>query len=247
MFRSSLFGLAALALVAATPAAAITTSLGQTWDFEPDAWARGTTADSAYFGWDTLEGSGVFLSAGQILDDTTPDLGTSASSRLFQGTDGLADPTPTIYGHRSGSGNYYSGFISGANVDDTISGVAPASGAGGFTTVLVQALGQPGNSVTGITFDAGAGWTQTANLYGQYPDGTGAYWQEWTAPGANVAFAVNFDSPAGTSSLALDAFQIDTFWSATGPVTNTVTVVPEPGTALLLGLGLASLAGARRR
>ena len=247
MLKNSLFGLAALVLFAADPAAAITTSLGQDWDFEPDAWARGTTANSAYFGWDNLEGSFQFLSAGQILDDTTPDLGTSSSSRLFQGTDGIANPSPTFYGHRSGSGNYYSGFIPGSGVDDTISGVAPASGSGGNTTLVVQLIGQPETFVENLSFSAGPGWTKTSDLYGFYADGTGAYWQEWTAPGDNLSFDININRLPGTSSIAIDAFQVDTYWTPGAAVTNSISIVPEPGTALLMGLGLAGLAGSRRR
>ena len=40
-------------------ASALTTSLGQSWNYAPDAWSRGTTADSAYFGWDNFEASGT--------------------------------------------------------------------------------------------------------------------------------------------------------------------------------------------
>ncbi|MEM9177253.1 MAG: PEP-CTERM sorting domain-containing protein [Myxococcota bacterium] len=50
-----------------------------------------------------------------------------------------------------------------------------------------------------------------------------------------------FDVISPTDSLATD-------WNnSVGNATFTVTIVPEPGTALLMGLGLAGLAGTRRR
>ncbi|MEM8679054.1 MAG: hypothetical protein AAGF97_06865, partial [Planctomycetota bacterium] len=107
-FRGTLalsFGLCLATIAQAQP---VITSLGQTWSYEPDAWSRGTSADSAYFGWDNMEGSGSFLGFGQVLDDSTPDLGTATpNARFFQGADGVNDPSPTDYGHRSGSGNFY--------------------------------------------------------------------------------------------------------------------------------------------
>lgn len=252
--KPQVFFVFCLAILTAAPALAVTTSLGQEWNYEPDAWARGTTADSAWFGWDVLDGSGVFLSHGQVLDDTTPDLGTATpSSRLYQGTDGVADPSPTTYGHRSGSGNYYTGHPSGPGsnnaVDDTITGVAPSSGTGGHTTILLQAIGQPQSSAAGIEWTA-PGWTKTSDLYGQEANGTGVYWQEWTAPGNDLPFSVNLDGPEGSSSYALDAFQVDTFWTdGAEPIISSRTMIgiPEPSSLVLTVLGLFALAGLRRR
>ena len=249
-----LLALSVVAVAAGTPANALTTSLGQSWDYEPDAWTRTSDADTGFMGWDLLESSSSPLGFGNILDDSTPDLGVALpGARFYQGTDGLIDPSPTDYGHRSGSGNYYSGFAGSVlNVDDTITGAAPASGTGGYTTLLVQAIGQPGNPVPGIELVASAGWTKVTDLYNVELDGTGVYWQEWTAPGDNLAFSIDLNGPIGSSSYALDAFTVDTYWTdGQVPVVNTRTQigVPEPSSVALVALviGVGSVYMARRR
>ncbi len=240
-------------------AAAITTSEGQAWDLTPDAWVRGNTADTAYFGWDVLEASGETLGFGQVLDDTTPDLGnaiTATGVRFFQGSDGILDPSPTTYGHRSGSGNYYSGMMAGHTAHDTFTATAPASGTGGFTTVVLQLIGgngyspdgDGGNIVDDLSFTISGGdadWTLQNSLYGINEFGSGMYWLEWTAPGSSLEFSILMTSTEIHRSL--DAFQIDTHWSATGPVVNGITSIPEPGAGLLLLGGGALLAMRRRR
>ena len=150
-----------------------------------------------------------------------------------------------MYGHQSGSGNYYSGFPGNAFADDTLTGVAPASGSGGSTTLLLQVIGslpaqgQGANSIDSLSFDADVAWTKTSNLYGQLADGTGLYWQEWTAAGDNVPFTIDITS--ALSSIAIDAFQIDTYWTpSTTPVVNSRTSIgiPEPATLLMLVSGV---------
>ncbi|MEM1083392.1 MAG: PEP-CTERM sorting domain-containing protein [Verrucomicrobiota bacterium] len=248
MTNKTILTAACLSLLASGSSFGFVTSMGQSWDYEPDSWSRGSGADTAFFGWDVLDASGVFISAGQVLDDSTPDLGVGTTgARFYQGTDGTANPAPTFYGHRSGSGNYYSGFLPAAGVDNTITGTAPASGSGGHTTIVLQAIGQPENSVSGISWTASAGWTKVKDLYGTEGDGTGVYWQEWTATGDNLSFSIDLNGPPGSSSYGLDAFTVDTYWTDGGSAAaNSITIVPEPSSALLIGLA-ASVFGFRRR
>ncbi|MEM9481132.1 MAG: hypothetical protein AAGA58_15880 [Verrucomicrobiota bacterium] len=237
----------------ASPSLAFITSLGQAWDYEPDAWVRTNDSDTNFYAWDLLESSGVGLSFGTVLDDATPDVGVDpTTARLFQGTDGIADTSPTVYGHRSGSLNYYSGFISGPaipRVDDTISGVGSGSGVGGFTTLVIQLTGQPGQPVAGLTIAETTGWTLTSSLYGTEPDGTGLYWAEFTSPGVSVPFSVDINGAVGASNdYGIDAFSVDTFWtSGASPVLNSRSFIPEPSSALLVGLFSSMLCLRRRR
>jgi hypothetical protein len=253
-----LAALAAAALAAPAIAAPITTVDGQLWESEPDAWTRGNTADTSHFGWDLLETGNPTLSFGRILDDTTPDIGaptTATQTRWFQGSNGVAGPLPTAYGHRSGSGNYYSGFGTGDLANDIVTAFTPSSGAGsaGFTTVVLQVLGSPPtatgvNAIADLSFNIlSANWTKQKSLYGTLANGTGVYWQEWTSPGADVPFSIRMTSLE--SSRGIDAIQVDTHWtSASAPVINARTTigVPEPGAAVLALVSCVSLALRRR-
>jgi hypothetical protein len=232
---------ASLVVATASTAGAITTSGGQAWDFAPDAWARGNTADKSYFGWDVIESAGPPpgpFGSGR-LDDSTPDLGaptTATSPRIVQSPASLA-----VFGHRSGTGNYYSGFPDNAFADETILAVAPTpvGQSGGFTTVVLQVIGQPTNDVQDLTFTMDTStiaWTKQKDLYAKNAGGAGMYWQEWTAPGENLPFSIHMQS--ASSSRGLDAFQIDTFWSATGPVVNAISAIPEPSSLALAAIGL---------
>jgi hypothetical protein len=233
---------------ASLPALGITTSGGQSWNYAPDAWARGNFADTSYFGWDLIEHAGLPngpMGSGR-LDDSTPDLGsptTAIAPRLFQSLASLA-----IFGHRSGSGNYYSGFQGNAFADDTISATAtaPVGQSGGFTTVVLQVIGQPTNALGDLSFmmePSTVAWTKQKDLYG-VNSGAGVYWQEWTAPGANLPFAIHMTS--ATSSRGIDAFQIDAHWSPNGPVINAISAIPEPSSVALASAGLLGMAGLRR-
>jgi hypothetical protein len=229
---------------------AITTSMGQSWNFEPDAWTRGNTADASYFGWDVIDNAGPPpgpFGSGR-LDDSTPDLGaptTATSPRLIQSPASLA-----IFGHRSGTGNYYSGFPANAFADDTISAVAPTpiGQNGGFTTVVLQVIGQPTSTINDLSFTMdtnSVAWTKQKDLYAVNEMGAGVYWQEWSAPGDNLPFAIHLES--ASSSRGIDAFLVDTFWSATGPVVNSIAALPEPSSLTLGAFGLLGMTRLIRR
>lgn len=245
----------AIALMSTT-ASAIITSTFFDWSPEPDAWARGNTADISYFGWDVIEAGTPprpFHGMLRVLDDSTPDLGvgtTATGTRIYQGNNGISDYlTSTDNGHRSGSSNYYS-FFDEAN--DTITGTAPASGVGGYTTIVLSMVeNMPSDGLQDINFTidtSSVAWTLNKNLHDVYPRGRGARWVEWSAPGNDLTFSINFTSTA--IHRAIDAFQVDTYWTpGPAPAFNSRnSAIPEPTSAVLAVLGLVgSLASMRRR
>ena len=219
--------------------------------YAPDAWSRGNDADTSYFGWDALEVAGPpnlgFL---WLLDDATPDLGTgitATGTRIFQGTDGAGDPSPTTQGHISSSLNYYSFFDA---ADDTITATAPASGGGGYTTVVMQVLeNEDGDGIPDLQFamdNSVDAWTPVKHLHNLIGSGRAVHWVEWTAPGDNLTYSINMTSLA--PHRVIDSFQIDTFWtSGDVPVVNATAGVPEPASWLLALGGLAACLAGRRR
>lgn len=239
-----LAGVAALLLVASAAQATLSVHM-------PDAWVRDNSSTTAYFGWDVMESSGITLGFGTVLDDTTPDVGTSLgigvtglNGRIFQGT-GVSGGYGT-YGHRSGSSNYYSGFNETDYMDDSITATSRGT-SGGFTTVVLQVLGSAANTIPNLTFAiSGATFTLQKSLYGVASDGTGQYWYEWSAPGANLSFTIDLNSPV--SSIGVDSFTVDTYWTnGAGPVLNSLVAVPEPSAVALLGaIGVVCLARRKR-
>lgn len=247
-FRQRVICVATTMLVAALISA---TTFAATSPYAPDAWTRDNNADTSYFGWDVLEIAGPpnygFL---WLLDDATPDLGsgiTATGTRIYQGNDGAGDPSPTTQGHISSTLNYYSFFD---NADDTITATAPAGGAGGYTTVVLQVFeSEGGDGIPDLEFamdNSVNTWTLDKHLHNVTASGRAVHWVEWSAPGDDLAFSINMTSLA--PHRVIDSFQVDTFWtSGDAPVVNSISTVPEPASWLLALGGLAaSLVGRRR-
>jgi hypothetical protein len=226
----------------------ITTVDGQNWNYTPDAWARANDADTSHFGWDSLDRSGPTLGFTKVLDDSVPDISTGAitatNTRFYQ------SPS-AANGHVAGSFNYYSIFDT---ANDLIAGTAPASGSGGNTTVVLQVLGgAPGSMgaspIEDLSFQMlTAGWTKAKDLYGVEANGTGVYWQEWTAPGANLNFEINMTSV--TEHRSIDAVQVDTYWTGgAAAAVNAIAAigVPEPSALAMASLALVPFARRRRQ
>lgn len=235
-----------MSLSLAASALAFTTVDGQVWDYEPDAWTRGNNADTSYFGWDRFEASSQVLGFLRVIDDSTPDLGAvgSPAQRIYQGINGIGATGSNTTGHRSGTNNYYS---FNDNADDTITGTAPASGVGGFTTVVLQVLGAVNNELDDLSFAMTSGsWTQQKSLFGILEGGDRVYWQEWTSAGADLPFAIHMTS--ATPHRSITAIQVDTFWSTTETINAISAIgVPEPSAGLLAATGIVAMVARRRR
>jgi PEP-CTERM motif len=219
--------------------------------FTPDAWSRGNDADTSYFGWDLLDIAGPPNFGGlYILDDSTPDLGagiTATGTRIYQGADGLGDTAPTANGHVSSSQNYYSFFDTS---NDTITATAPASGSGGYTTVVLQIYENTGgDGIPDLQFamdNSVDTWSLDKHLHNLTASGRAVHWVEWTAPGNDLTFHINMTSTE--MHRVIDSFQVDTFWTAgEAPVVNAIAAVPEPASWLLALGGLSAVLAGRRK
>lgn len=248
--------IAPLALLTATTHATVLSS-------GPDAWIRGSSQSTAYFGWDSFDAGapGTPAFGGTILNDSSPDIGTALStSVVFQENTGG-------YGQRSASGNIYSGFT-GESLDLNVRFSSLNPTGTGSSTVFVTILGNPALDRELLPFMLSDGtdcFAPTNFLTGESAEVSGSrVWiAEWQLSGnaaPEYTLSVRSDVPGGFGTdVGLDSVTIDiaTIPGAT-PLANSSTntpslqslggvqTVPEPSSALLISFG-AILAAARRR
>ena len=234
----------------------LSSSLGQAAVLSagPDAWTRGSSASTAYFGWDVIDAGapGTPAFGGTILNDSSPEVGTGLSiSTLFQeGTTG--------YGQRSGSGNIYSGFTM-ESLDLNVRFSTLDMSGSGSSTVFVTILGNPAtdrqllpfvlsdgvtdfapaNFLTGSSIEAGseirvwvAEWQLTGNTAAEY------------TVKVRSDIAGGFGSDVGIDSVTVDIATTPGAIPLANSMVNNSGLrslgnvqVPEPSSALLFGLG----------
>lgn len=199
------------------------------------------SANTTYFGWDAFgnDGDGV---PGGVVDDTTPDIGTNPGGVRLQTTNG-EDHTP--FSPPTGAGNLYTFTGSVAeNVTVTTSGVVGA----GFTTIIAQAISAAQGNPTffsGIpTFTAINGVNPTI-INGLNANGIEQLLVRWDLPGNQTNYS--FDFTGAIQHYSNDKFVVDTHWSPTGYQEDTFAATPEPGRAVLIITGLATVVMRRRR
>ncbi len=230
----------------------------------PDAWTRGSSASTAYFGWDVIDagdpGNPAF--GGTILNDATPDIGTSLStSVLFQ-------QTTTGYGQRSATGNIYSGFT-GDSLDLNVRFSSLNPTGSGSSTVFLTILGNPAADRELLPFSLSDGITSFAPiqfLSNESADVSGSrVWvAEWQLSGnaaTEYTVSVRSDVAGGNGTdVAIDSITLDlaTIPGAT-PLANSSTdspalqslggvqTVPEPSSALFIAIGTIFFTTRRRR
>ncbi len=224
----------------------------------PDAWTRGSSASTAYFGWDVIDagapGNPAF--GGTILNDATPEVGTPLStSVLFQ-------ESTTGYGQRSGTGNIYSGFT-GDSLDLNVRFSSLNPTGAGSSTVFLTILGNPADDRVLLPFvlnDGSMDLAPTNFLTGISTEVSGsrvwvAEWQLSENAAAEYTISVRSDLTSGFGNdVGIDSVTVDIATTpGVSPLANTsnslalgTVAVPEPSSALLISLG-ALLAAARRR
>lgn len=236
MKNHSLVSALALLLVAAVQTSVMADDFAVTGAITPSFRGSGNTT---FFGWDVIDKTSTIgkafgpagIDTGFILDDDTPDLGTNpGGARFFQNV------TVNAYGHRSGSGNYYSGFGGNASTaNDTVTSPTAGTPATGFTTVILQLIGQ--GPVGAVDFPSVGGATPSV-ITGTNLTASTQWWVRYDIAGNAPSYDLLFSSL--TSSIALDKVIVDTAWSSSGFVAaqNVTGIVPEPST-----FGLAAIVG----
>jgi hypothetical protein len=212
------------------PGAAATFTMDQLLDVTVPS-SRGS-ANTTWFGWEAFNESNT---RNVPIDDSTPDLGTTASGARFRTTNGED--------HVISSGNLYF-FTTGQSLAEEIT--VPTSGTvgTGFTTIILQAVTAPGfgSFPAPITLNAINGVTPTI-VQGSNAAGLGQFWAVWTVPGNQAGYTITLTGPANQQHYSFDRVVVDTFWSASLPTVDSMAqFTPAITTAspLYAALGIAT-------
>ncbi len=200
------------------------------------------SAASAAVSWAVSGSSSGDINNAQAGDVITIDITLSSDGTPTFGVGG------SVYGPDVGAVSLVGGTTSSAALVQF--GTGPGTGFGGLDSTQAVAL-DPAGGTAGIQFFNGVSITGTpATGAGDISPVTGLP----GGPQFQVQVSVNAGLAPGTYTLDVGAGHptdgvIGTGGAALASTDGSVsfTVVPEPGTALLMGLGLAGLAGAGRR
>lgn len=176
---------------------------------------------TTHFGWETFNDIVNRNMGVSVIDDSTPDIGyTTTSGARFR--------TTNSEGHVLSSGNFY--FIGGTLAEQITVPTAGSVGTG-FTTVILQlvsATGAPGG-------DNGFAAPIALSINGAPPtslvdtangEGAGQLWAKWEIEGNAATYDIVVAGPANQAHFSFDRVVVDTFWSPTAYLGDSMAAQP---------------------
>ena len=189
-------------------------------------------ANTTWFGW----GAGSFEGATQneLIDNPAPSIGTTTLGISF-----TQNPANDIL---ASSDNIYTGTSAATDLLLQI----PTSGTlgSGFTTIIVQGRTAFGGYDTPPSLQPISGISAIFEV-GPNANGSGQFWAKYELPGNSAAYDLTINL-ATASFISIAELEFDTYWSPTAFAAD-FTVVPEPSTFALLGLGAVAGFALRKR
>jgi hypothetical protein len=195
--------------------------------------------NTTWFGWENLNNI-TNRTSPAVINDSTPDIGyTTTAGANFQTTNGET--------HVLSSGNLYF-FSAGMTLAEQITVPTNGTVGSGFTTIILQLVSASG-SPTGSN-----GFSDVINLTigGNAPTfvaqstnsaGLGQLWAKWQIPGNAASYNIIISGPPNVQHYSFDKIVVDTHWSATSYMGDSMAVDPPSITTTsplaAAGLGVA--------
>ncbi|MCX6857752.1 MAG: putative Ig domain-containing protein [Verrucomicrobia bacterium] len=180
------------------------------------------TGTSTFFGWDTFND---VLDRAVPISDSTPDIGTTTVGANFQ--------TTNAEDHVIDNGDL--SFTSGTLAEEITVPTIGTIGTEGFTTIVMQIAANPGagpfpatitlNSLNGLAPTV----VQAVNSVGD-----GQLWAKWNLPGNQASYTITIAGPANQANFGFDKVTVDTHFSTTAFLPDSVAATPPSITTSLL-------------
>ena len=183
-------------------------------------------AGTTYYGWDTFSGNpgdAGFPNLTAPINDSTPELGTNPGLALLVTNNGED--------HISSSQNYYS---ASGSVNETVTFDTSGTAGTGVTTLILQGITAFGDFGAPITFSSINGVAPVV-VFGVNAAAKGQFWVRWDVPGNQDTYTATLTSGANSNN-SFDILSVDTYWNSGTTYQPDLVVVPEPSSALLLGV-----------
>lgn len=190
---------------------------------------------ATWFGWQTFNEPGA---RSQPIDDNTPDLGPPEAGARFQTANGED--------HVLNTGAF--SFANGSLSEQITVPTAGSVGSAGFTTLLLQISAPAGSGAfPGTMTLAAINGVVPQVVQGINQAGDGQLWAKWELPGNEASYVIGLTGPPGQGGFAFEKVVIDTLYSLTGYMPDTMAAMPpEIETASPLPLGIVGMPYSRQ-